>query len=112
VDLLKANLTAPEWLELVPRLAAIERPRRGKVQRQRRVPRYLEHLFWNTAPAQLDVDRAGSYIARRLIQTGDLDGLAWGAENLYAEAWREAANTRGLSPEQRALARNLAAAAE
>ena len=112
VDLLSANVTAPEWPELASRLAVIERPRRGKVARPRRVPRYLQHLFWNTAPSQLDVDRAGGYIARRLIQTGDLDGLAWGAEYLDANAWREAARTRGLRPEQRALANNLAGAAE
>jgi len=112
VDLLAANVTAPEWPELAPRLAAIERPRRGRVTRERRVPHYLEHLFWNTAPSQLEVDRAGAYIARRLIQTGDLDGLAWGAENLDADAWREAAMARGLRPEQRALADNLAAGAD
>lgn len=112
VDLLSANVTAPEWPELASRLAAVERPRRGKVTRQGRVPNYLEHLFWNTAPSQLDVGRAGGYIARRLIQTGDLDGLAWGAENLDADAWREAARTRGLRPEQRSLAANLAGDAE
>ena len=112
MELLTANVTAPEWPELAPRLAGIARPRRGRVTRERRVPHYLEHLFWNTAPSQLELDRAGGYIARRLIQTGDLDGLAWGAENLDANAWREAAKARGLRPEQRALAGNLAEAAE
>jgi DNA-binding transcriptional MocR family regulator len=112
VDLLGANVTAPEWPQLAPRLAAIEPPRRGNADRQRRVPRHLEHLFWNTAPSQLEVDRAGGYIARRLIQTGDPDGLAWGAENLDPEAWREAASASRLRPEQRALAGNLAEAAE
>ena len=112
VDLLTANVTAPEWPELATRLAAIEPPRRGRVTRQPRVPNYLDHLFWNTAPLQLEVERAGGYIARRLIETGDLDGLAWGAENLDADAWREAARARGLRAEQRALAHNLAGAAE
>jgi hypothetical protein len=112
VDLLTANVKAPEWPELAPRLAAIEPPRRGRSMRQRRVPIHLDHLFWNTAPSQLEVERAGGYIARRLIQTGDLDGLAWGAENLDTDAWREAARARGLRPEQRALAHNLARAAE
>jgi DNA-binding Lrp family transcriptional regulator len=112
VELISANVTAPEWPELASRLAVVERPRRGEVAREHRVPRYLEHLFWNTAPSQLDVGRAGGYIARRLIQTGDLDGLAWGAEQLDADAWREAARTRGLRPEDRALAENLARAAE
>jgi MarR family len=120
VELLRANMTAPEWPALAPRLAAVQpprhrsvdRPRRGRASTPRRVPRYLEHLFWNTAPSQLEVDRAGGYIARRLIQAGDLDGLAWGAENLDAQAWREAATTRGLSAELRALAENIAGAAD
>ncbi len=111
VELLRANLTAPEWSELAPRLAAIQRPRPQGIGRSTRVPRYLEHLFWNTAPSQLEVEHAGSYIARRLIQVGDLDGLAWGAENLDSHAWWEAAESRGLPPEQRALAVNLAEAA-
>ncbi len=111
VDLISANVTAPDWPEIAPRLGAVEPPRRGEIARQQRVPRNLEHLFWNTAPSQLDVGRAGGYIARRLIQTGDLDGLAWGAEQLDADAWREAARSRGLRPEERALADNLARAA-
>jgi hypothetical protein len=108
VDLITANLTAPEWPELAPRLAAIEPPRPGRLARQRRVPHHLSHLFWNTTSSQLDVERAGGYIARRLIETGDLDGLAWGAENLDADAWRETTRARGLRPEQRALAHNPA----
>jgi MarR family len=110
VELLRPNVTAPEWPALASRLAVVEPPRRGEPTRQRRVPRYLEHLFWNTAPSQLDVGRAGGYIARRLIQTGDLDGLAWGAEHLDADAWREAARARGLRPAERAMARNLSEA--
>jgi len=109
VELLTANVTAPRWSELAPRLARIDPPRRRPAARQERVPAYLRHLFWNTAPPQLEVDRAGGYIARRLVQTGDLDGLAWGAHNLTPAAWREAATARGLRPEQRALALNLAA---
>jgi hypothetical protein len=112
VELFTANVMAAEWPDLAPRLDAIEPPRRGKPTRHRRVPKHLEHLFWNTAPSQLEVDRAGGYIARRLIQAGDLDGLAWGAENLGPDAWREAARARGLRPQQRALAENLTAAAE
>jgi DNA-binding Lrp family transcriptional regulator len=112
VDLLTANVTSAEWPDVAPRLAAIERPNGGGVRRPSRVPNHLDHLFWNTARSQLEGEEAGGYIARRLIQTGDLDGLAWGAENLDADAWREAGRARGLSPEQRALAHNLAAAAK
>ena len=108
VELLSANVTAAGWGVLAPRLARIEPPHRGRAARQMRVPAHLHHLFWNTAPSQLEVEGAGGYIARRLIQTGDLDGLAWGADNLSAEVWREAARARRLQPQQRALARNLA----
>jgi hypothetical protein len=74
------------------------------------VPRELRHLFWNTAEEQLDVRYAGGYVARRLLTVGDLDGLAWGAENLTAADWHHAATARGLSPDAKALAENLAAA--
>lgn len=77
----------------------------------RRVPNRLQHLFWNTASEQLDVDAAGPYIARRLISTGDLDGLAWGSRNLTAADWQAASQARGLDPASRAMALNLAQAA-
>ncbi len=76
--------------------------------RAKRVPPHLLHLFWNTAPAQLDVATSAPYIARRLLTTFDPDGLAWGTANLPASAWEHAAATRGLEPAQRALAHNLA----
>jgi len=77
-------------------------------RRIKRVPPHLRHLFWNTAPAQLDVATSAPYIARRLIRTDDPDGLAWGAASLPGSAWEHAASTRGLDPAHRALAHNLA----
>ena len=77
----------------------------------RRVPARLRHLFWNTADSQLDVDHAGAYIARRLLRTMDLQGLAWGAQALAPEDWRHAAGARGLDPKVRQLARSLTEAA-
>lgn len=111
VDVLRANPLAPEWPLLTERLARV-RPPAHRAVCSRRVPPELQHLFWNTAESQLDIDHAGGFIARRLIQEGNLDGLAWGAENLRAEHWRHAAQTRGLAEPARALARNLAAGAE
>ena len=64
----------------------------------KRVPRRLRHLFWNTAESQLDVSHAGSYIARRLLRTMDIQGLAWGAQALKREDWEQAALARGLDP--------------
>ncbi len=72
----------------------------------------LRHLFWNAASSQLDVQYHGGYIARRLLTSGDLEGIAWGAENLSREDWAHAAKTRGLSADRRALARNLLAGAQ
>jgi len=107
----RANVTTPEWAHLAPYLAHVRPPTsRQIVCQSRRVPPELSHLFWNTASSQLDVERAGGYIARRLIQAGDLDGLAWGSEHLRSEDWQHAAMTRGLDPELRALASNLAEA--
>ena len=89
----QVRFSSPLWLGLAP---------------AKRVPPHLLHLFWNTAPAQLDVAASAPFIARRLITSFDPDGLAWGTANLPASAWEHAAATRGLEPAQRALAHNLA----
>jgi len=82
----------------------------GDSKRQRSVPYRLHHLFWNADPNDLDTDEHGGYIAQRLLSSGDLDGLAWGAEHLPPGAWEQAAGARGLPARTRALAANLAAA--
>jgi DNA-binding MarR family transcriptional regulator len=110
VTVLHANRRSEQWAELAPLLARVRPPHR--TQHEQRVPARLGHLFWNTAPEQLDVERGGAYIARRLLRTLDPDGLAWGALNLSAAAWREGAKARGLSADTRALAENLARAKE
>lgn len=107
VEMLQANRRASRWLELAPTLAQVVPPKR-RLPRQRSVPARLRHLFWNTAPSQLRTDDGGSYIARRLLNTMDFDGLAWGARNLQPADWRQAARARGLDERQRALAHNLA----
>jgi DNA-binding transcriptional ArsR family regulator len=99
---------SPQWLALAPVIARIRLPARREGPPARRVPPHLLHLFWNTAPAQLDVASSAPYIARRLITSFDPDGLAWGTVNLPASAWEHAAATRGLDPARRALAHNLA----
>jgi MarR family len=106
VLMLYANREHPRWRELVPHLRRVTAP---KAQRDERVPARLDHLFWNSSPAQLEVARGGPYIARRLLRTLDPAGLSWGARNLDAEDWLQAAHARGLDPATRTLARNLAA---
>jgi hypothetical protein len=99
---------SPQWLALAPVIAQVHLPARSQRTHVKRVPPHLLHLFWNAAPAQLDIAASGPLIARRLITSFDPDGLAWGTANLPASAWEHAAATRGLEPTQRALAHNLA----
>jgi DNA-binding MarR family transcriptional regulator len=109
VEVWRANFGHRRWPRLDPVLAEVEAPkRRGEVEG--RVPTRLLHLFWNTDEQQLDVQSAGPYIARRLLRTMDLQGLAWGARALGPNDWRQASRARGLDPKARQLARNLAEA--
>lgn len=100
------NWEHPESRVLRPALGRIVLPKRAV--RDGRVPRRLRHLFWNTAASQLDVEAAGPYIATRLLRTLDPEGLAWGARTLSHDDWTAGARARGLSPQARALARNIA----
>jgi hypothetical protein len=111
VELVRANVTAPEWATLAPRLAAVRLPARRDPGRPGRLPARLRHLFWNADPSRLDLHAHGGYIAERLLSSHDLDGLAWGAHALTASDWEQAARNRGLSDPERALARNLARSA-
>jgi len=108
VTVYQVRFSSPQWLELAPAIARVRLPVNREQRHAKRVPPYLLHLFWNVAPAQLDVQASSPFIARRLITSFDPDGLAWGTANLPASAWEHAAATRGLQPAQRALARNLA----
>ena len=98
----------PRWHELAPALAKVSIPPLPEQVQAQTVPYYLRHLFWNTAKSQLDVTTSAPFIAKRLLSTGDLDGLAWGATHLPPDAWERAARSRGTPPRDRALARNLA----
>ncbi len=109
VELFHAERLSPRWAELAPLLARVRPPLRTPAARDTRVPARLRHLFWNTVPAQLQIERGGPYVARRLLGTMDLDGLAWGAQNLSGSDWAQARKARGLDPETRSLARSLAA---
>ncbi len=102
-----ANPLAKGWGEVEPCLRKTRLKRRPR-KRDEVVPPRLRHLFWNTAPSQLVLADAGPYIARRLLTTFDLDGLSWGARNLTASDWEQAAKARGLDERTRALARDLA----
>jgi DNA-binding transcriptional ArsR family regulator len=110
VELIRVDYGSPSWQRLAGAIARVRGQARRRKASDPRVPPRLRHLFWNTASSQLNTERAGGYIARRLLTVGDPEGLAWGAANLSSEDWRHAARTRGVSPQRRALAHNYAAA--
>jgi len=114
VEVLTARRSSARWRRIAPTLGRTRPAQRSGTRRapSRAVPPRLRHLFWNVAPAQLETARSGGTIARRLLQTGDPEGLAWGAANLSAADWEHAGRARGLDPRARGLARNLAVAAE
>jgi predicted DNA-binding transcriptional regulator len=111
LELIRADVTAPDWPALAPRLAAVRLPAEPAQPRPTRLPDRLRHLFWNADPSRLDLRTHGAYVAERLLSTRDLDGLAWGLHALTSADWERAARNRGLSAPERALARNLARSA-
>ena len=111
LELIRAEVTAADWPELAPKLAAVALPTGPTEPRPIRLPSRLAHLFWNADPRRIDVPTHGGYLAERLLSAKDLDGLAWGIRALTGADWEQAARNRGLSVRQRALAHNLARSA-
>ena len=108
-DLWRDDVTSPRWSELAPLLGSVVfavRPAPPAAG----VPRRLAHLFWNADVSRLDPVDDGPYLAARLLLSGDPQALAWAATNLSASALRSVVGLRGVSPDRRALAENLAAA--
>ena len=108
VEVLRANENAKQWPALALVVLAKTHPPVKPSPPASRVPPHLRHLFWNTAPSQMNTANSGGYIARRLITEGDPEGLGWGAANLTREDWLHAAQTRGLSKRQVAMTVNFA----
>ena len=111
LELIRAEVTAADWPELAPQLAAVALPAGLAEPRPTRVPTRLAHLYWNADPSRIDVRTQGGYLAERLLSSQDLDGLAWGSRALTGADGEQAARNRGLSARQRALAHNLARSA-
>jgi len=106
----RANRNHRHWASLSAILEGVRPPKTAaSAPPPTRVPPHLRHLFWNTAEAQLDVRTGGPYIARRLLRSMDIQGLAWGTQALASADWRAASRARSLDPKVRQLALNLAA---
>ncbi|MGF1616828.1 MAG: hypothetical protein ACFCU2_03345 [Acidimicrobiia bacterium] len=98
------------WQRLSPALVGVVLPdRRVAESRDRKVPGWLRHLFWNVDVDKLDVNRDGAFIAGRVLASADAQAHAWAATTLPSDAFLAAASQRGLDRRRAALARNLAA---
>ena len=76
----------------------------------RRVPKRIDHLFWNVQRAGLDTRRDGKLIANRLLSADDTEALGFLATGAIPPAELErAAATPGIDPILAAMAHNIAA---
>lgn len=112
---LHANPRHPQWGHLLPALRDVSPPNpdpdtSGDAANDP-IPAHLRHAFWNVDDAtlaRLTPAQDGPFIAARALTTGDPDLIAYATATLPASAWARAERTRGLAPDQRAMAHNLA----
>jgi DNA-binding Lrp family transcriptional regulator len=74
----------------------------------RRLPSRFGHVFWNADLQKIDLKRDATYVAGRILASNDTQALAWMARALPTRAIVKASQVRGMTQENRALARNLA----
>jgi hypothetical protein len=114
VTVLRANVRHPRWTALLEQLRRVRPPVSAEAA-PAGLPRHLEHAFWNVDHQtfrRLKLTDDGPFIASRALTTSAPALLAFAARHLDAGAWRAAANLRGLAPQTRQLAVNLALAAK
>ena len=110
VEVWEVDVRNQHWTELAPVLADTLFPETfDPVDGDRRVPRWLRHLFWNADVRRLDLKRDAAYIAGRILASDDALAHAWAAATLTAGGFLEAARMRGVPARRASLARNLAA---
>jgi hypothetical protein len=107
ITVYRMNHGNPSCGKLLSQLSGLRFPEQQEPE-AKKVPYYLRYLFWNTAEEQLYVDTSAEYIARRLLTSKDMRGIAWGAAHLPPLAWEYAASSRNLESKDKAMAQNLA----
>ena len=110
VDVVRAAVDSPRWASIAPQLFDCDIPETPP-EHERRVPRHLRHLFWNT-PTHSSTSRRRRRTSRAGSSRAVTSRASMGAANLPGDAWRSAASARGTDPRARALALNLAKAAD
>lgn len=110
VSLVKANVRHPDWSHLLDALREI-RPATEPVDLMTHLPAHLRHAFWNvddTTFQRLNLTTDAAFIAARALSTSDPNLLSFAASHLKPAAWGPVANLRGLTPQARQTALNLA----
>lgn len=110
---MRANVRHSQWSTMLPQLNKIVLPHRerGDGHNSGRLPASVRHAFWNVDDAtyrSLTVHEHAAFIASRALSTQDPNLLAFAASTVNQAGWEKAAKARGLSPELRDTAHNLA----
>ncbi len=100
----------PQWRRIAGAIAQIELPRVPTWgERPIHLPRRFGHLFWDVPhPERIDLRLKGATVAARILLGNDHRAQAWAAAVLSPEDLRGGAAFRGVSPQVRAMAENLA----
>jgi DNA-binding transcriptional ArsR family regulator len=102
---------ASGWEARLPALAEVVLPARDLPPPAWSLPDHVWHLVWNGDPRKVALPDDAAFIAGRVLEAADPEAEAWALRALPAEAWARAAQDRGRSPRQRAIARQMAASA-
>lgn len=103
------DLRSPSWAEVAEAVRATPLPARAP-EPAVRVPQAFWHLFWNATPAALRIDRDGTYIARRMLDTGGAAAAQWALQHIEAPDLLAAVRGRGADARTRAMVENWVAA--
>lgn len=110
IDVWTLNWRSPEWRAIAPGVAEVVLPEASsRAPKRRSVPSRFAHLFWNEDTAQLNVERDGTLIADRILQSADAEAIAWVGHAIPPAKLRRVRQLRRVPPDVAALAGSLAA---
>jgi excisionase family DNA binding protein len=99
-----------QWARLAACVATTVPPQQHTEVRARSVPRRFWHLFWNAQPLRLDLERDATFIATRMLLSGDVAAQAWALSVLPPAALEAAARNRAADALVRATVANALSA--
>ena len=109
IRVLFANTDHPDWHVIQEQLNGVQVALSSPDPRAP-LPPHLRHAFWNVDDsiyAELTPATHGSYIASRALSTGDPELIEYATSTVAPADWRISARMRGLTVEQRALAKRM-----